>query len=116
MVHLAAEAIRADLEGRPLFQSVQTPQTPPVEPGLLVRLTGELAKLVDRLKTVLRAHDQRNAELTRLAETNAEAIREAQQQLAGRMQDWLSSGIDPYTQQMDKLAAVVTDQGRLGAG
>lgn len=110
VIYVLTEAIRADLDGRPLFQP-QAPQVPSVEPGLLVRLTGELGKLVDRLKTVLRAHDQRDAELTSLAATNAEAIREAQQQLAGRMRDWLDSGIDPYTQQMDKLAAVVADQG-----
>lgn len=115
MVHLAQEAIRADLDGRPLFQPTQLPPPPSVEPGLLVRLTGELVKLVDRLKTVLRAHDQRDVELSRLAATNGEAIREAEEQLAARMRDWLSSGIDPYTLRMDKLAAVVTEQAEASA-
>lgn len=111
MVRLAVEAIQADLAGRPLFQPSQAPQTPTVDPGLLVAMTGELTKLVSRLKGVLRAHDQRDAELIGLASTNAEAISEAQEQLATRIRDWLESGIDPYTEKMDALAETVTQQG-----
>jgi hypothetical protein len=81
----------------------------------LVRLTGELGKLVDRLKGVLRAHDQATLN-DKPAATNAEAIREAQQQLAGRLRNWLDSGVDPYTQKMDQLAATVASRARFGAG
>lgn len=109
MVHLAEEAINADLHGRPLFEVQQAPPTPAIDPAMLVGLIGQLAKLEKRLAGVLRAHDERDAKLMQVAQVNAQAIEAAQQLLSERISNWLGATFGPYAKRLDQLTATVLE-------
>lgn len=110
MRRLALEAIKADLDGRPLFAHLTPPKRPTIDSSVLVAMTAQLEKTATRLDAVLRAHDRRDAALMTQVTLSADAIHEAQQVLAQQLQQWLAAGIDPYREELRGLRAIVAQQ------
>jgi hypothetical protein len=95
MRRLALEAIKADLDGRPLFAHLTPPKRPTIDSSVLVTLTAQLEKTAVRLDAVLRAHDRRDAALMTQVTLSADAVREAQLVLAEQVQQWLGAALIP---------------------